>query len=162
MERKGKSVVFMCMSLSLNVCRGGTHSVSKLMDSFSCPDIGLDWGVYQHCLSAWHFALGSTSSFWACLPTGSLCPYMYTSRLLTQTEIALFSHFILHLFSGIPGTGSLEPESSLASLSIAKPGCAAPERMGRGWELHRPDYTMSHESTNFSLGSTSWGRGSTG
>lgn len=55
---------------------------------------------------------------------------MHISCLLTQTEIDLFSHFILHLFSGMPATGSLEPQLLLTSLSTAKQGCAAPREDG--------------------------------
>lgn len=115
------------MSLSLNVCSRGTLNISKLMS-----DTGLDWGVYQNCLSVWHLALESASHSEQCLPTGSLCPYLYTSCLLTQIEMALFSHFILHLFSGMPETGSLEPESLLASLTTAKQGCAVLREDGEG------------------------------
>lgn len=88
-------------------------------------NIRLDWSVYQNFLSAVYLALESAAYFEQCLPTGSLCPYIYTSCLLTQTEIALLSYFILHLFSGVPGMGSLDPESLLALQSIVKPGCAA-------------------------------------
>lgn len=33
-------------------------------------NIGLDWGVYQNCHSAWHLALQSASHFEQCLLTG--------------------------------------------------------------------------------------------
>lgn len=72
------------------------------------------------------------SSYWFLVPLHL--------HLLTQTEIALFSYFILHFFSGMPGMGSLEPEPLLALLSTAKHR----KRMRRGWVLHFPDYTMGH------------------
>lgn len=60
------------------------------------------------------------------------CALTWTPPVSWQTEIVLFSHFVLHLFSGVSGMGSLEPESLLASLSIAKQGCAAPREGGEG------------------------------
>lgn len=100
-------------------------------------DIRLDWSVYQNFLSAVYLALEFAAYFEQRLPTCSLCPYIYTSCLLTQTEIAVLSSFILHLFSGVPGMGSLDPESLLALQSIVKPGCAARredgEGMGNAW-----------------------------
>ena len=58
---KGKSIVFIRMSLSLNVCSRGTLNMSKLMSN-----TGLDWGGYQNCLSGtllWSLPLILSSVF---------------------------------------------------------------------------------------------------
>lgn len=71
-----KSIVFIYMSLSLNVCHGWTLTISKTTDSFTCPIKGLT-RVYTRIASLPGTFLWNLPPSEQCLPTGSLCLYIY-------------------------------------------------------------------------------------
>lgn len=61
--------------------------------------IGLDYSVYQNCLSAWHLALESASDSEQCLPTGSLCLYICIYIFTSTFPDSDWNCFILLFYS---------------------------------------------------------------